>query len=618
MHQKIYFRAPLLFLVFSAFTRLTLTLMNVWNQSIEWTQIPSILGIGFLFDLRPTLLLTLLFAVAVRFIPNFIQTRIQKSPLIEWLGFVVALFALSFQMFAEWIFWGDMECRFNFIAIDYLVYTHEVVNNILQSYPMKTYFSIMALIAGIGAYFVRKLPKSQQSVSVKSIGQIASLCFFSFLLPLQHWSKNNFAQELSENGTSNLVYAFFHNQLNYNQFYQTIDSTFIPQKISSYFPQNFSQRDQDPIARMIPAYGPKKNWNVVLITVESLSQEFLDKKPESWTPFISKLKEQSICFEDHYATGTRTVRGLEALALSVPPTPGSSILRRPNYGNLYNVSSVLKPNGYEMFFWYGGYGYFDNMNAFFEANGFTVRDRLHIPSEKIEHETIWGVSDEHLFDAFLEDIGSRKDPSKPFFSLIMTTSNHRPYTFPANRIEMAQGTREAAVRYTDWAIEQFFEKAKSTSWYKNTLFIITADHCASSAGKMKLDPNKYLTPCIFYAPTNLGPKTIKTRTSQMDVIPSILGLLGISYESRFYGIDQIHSPIDRPVPLGTYQRLGFFGKNEMVILSPKKEVNVYQKNSHDFQEIPASQSSILENAISIYQSAYDRYSTGIMDEKENH
>lgn len=614
MHQQIYFRAPMLFLVFSTITRLTLTLVNVWNQTVDWMQIPSIMGVGFLFDLRPTLLLTLSFAILVRLTPLFLKAKLEKIPLLEWLGFVVVLFALSFQMFAEWIFWGDMECRFNFIAIDYLVYTHEVVNNILQSYPMKTYLSLNAAIAGIGAYFARKFPKSQRTISIKSIVQISFIAILSFFLPLQQWTKNNFAQELSENGTSNLIHAFFHNQLNYNQFYQTIEPSFVPQKISPYFPEKFSFLSADPLARMIPSYCPKKNLNVVLITVESLSQEFLDKKPKSWTPFICKLKEQSICFEDHYATGTRTVRGLEALALSVPPTPGSSIIRRPHYQNLYNVSSVLKPRGYDMFFWYGGYGYFDNMNAFFEANGFSVRDRLHIPTEKIEHETIWGVSDEHLFDAFLEDIRARKENSKPFFSLIMTTSNHRPYTFPKNRIEMAQGTREAAVRYTDWAIEQFFEKAKSTDWFKNTLFIITADHCASSAGKMKLDPNKYLTPCIFYAPGQIEPKRIKTRTSQIDVIPSILGLLGISYESRFYGIDQIHSPIDRPVPLGTYQRLGFYGQNEMVILSPKKESNAYRKVCDEFQEIPLSQSSILENAISIYQSAYDRYSRGVMDE----
>jgi phosphoglycerol transferase MdoB-like AlkP superfamily enzyme len=613
MYQQMYSRAPLLFLIFSNFTRLSLALYNAWIGTISWLEIPAILGIGFLFDLRPVLLFTLCFALISKCTPSFIKNWIEKRPILEWFGFVIVLFLLSFQMFAEWIFWGDMDCRFNFIAIDYLIYTHEVVNNIMQSYPIKTYLAIMLAIAGLGGYYLKRFPKAPVAYDLKTTTKIACFLVFSFLLPIEHWSKNNFSQELSENGTSNLLHAFFNNQLNYNQFYQTIEPSYLKNRVERYLQVKQPEDKQDLVLRSIPSYAPLRNLNVVLITVESLSQEFLDKKPASWTPFISSLKSQSICFNDHYATGTRTVRGLEALALSVPPTPGSSILRRPHHENLYSVSSVLKPNGYEMLFWYGGYGYFDNMNAFFERNGFTVRDRLHIPSNRVEHETIWGVSDEHLFDAFLEEINTRKERSKPFFSLIMTTSNHRPYTFPKNRISMPQGTREAAVRYTDWAIEQFLEKAKKTDWFDNTLFVITADHCASSAGKMKLDPSKYLTPCLFYAPKHLEPRSIDIRTSQMDVIPSIIGLLGIGYESRFYGNDQVHTPIDRPVPLGTYQRLGFFGKEELVILSPKKEVNAYKNVPGGYQEISKEESITLKDAIGLYQSAFNRYKSGQMD-----
>ncbi|NDE63689.1 MAG: alkaline phosphatase family protein [Chlamydiae bacterium] len=615
MFRRNYLKAPLIFFIFSTFTRLSLSFYNLSQKTICLSEIPGILGMGLLFDLRPVLLLTLLFAISIRFTPRFIQKKIQNNLFFEWIGLLIVLFVLTFQMFAEWIFWGDMDCRFNFIAIDYLVYTHEVVNNILQSYPMKTYFSIMGLIAAVGATILLKIPKKSPQFDLKNIGQIALLSVSSFFLPIQHWSQNNFAQELSENGTCNLIHAFFHNQLNYHQFYKTIDPHHLKKGIQTYLKNENVFHHKDPIQRWIPSFKEEKLLNVVLITVESLSQEFLDKYPQTWCPFIQKLKPESISFNDHYATGTRTVRGLEALALSVPPTPGSSILRRPHYENLFSASSVFKPKGYEMFFWYGGYGYFDNMNAFFEKNGFLVRDRLFIPSDKVAHETIWGVSDEHLFDAFLDEIQKREDTTKPFFSLIMTTSNHRPYTFPDNRIPFATGTREAAVRYTDWAIQRFFEKAKQCPWFDNTLFVITADHCASSAGKMKIDPAKYHTPCLFYAPKHIAPKMIETRTSQIDVLPTILGLLGIGYESRFYGIDQVHQTTDRPVVLGTYQRLGYFGKKEMVILSPKREVNIYQIEGDCFKEQNLANSYFLNEAIGVYQSASERYSKGLMDER---
>ena len=194
MYQQMYSRAPLLFLIFSNFTRLSLSLYNAWIGTISWLEIPAILGIGFLFDLRPVLLFTLCFALISKCTPSFIKNWTEKRPILEWFGFMIVLFLLSFQMFAEWIFWGDMDCRFNFIAIDYLIYTHEVVNNIMQSYPIKTYLAIMLGIAGLGGYYLKRFPKAPVAYDLKTTTKIACFLVFSFLLPIEHWSKNNFSK----------------------------------------------------------------------------------------------------------------------------------------------------------------------------------------------------------------------------------------------------------------------------------------------------------------------------------------------------------------------------------------------------------------------------------------
>jgi phosphoglycerol transferase MdoB-like AlkP superfamily enzyme len=600
---------------FSTCTRLSLTLYNLYLKTIDPVHALGALGVGVLYDLK---LLTVIF-----WITYAIYYLCKKLPAawdgalkgLHFIYLLIVIFALSFQMFAEWIFWGDMECRFNFIAVDYLIYTHEVIQNIVQSYPIKTYFLLMGFSTLILGYLVQRYVYISTIATTKA--KKLFLCsLLVFVLPISSWTSNNFATELSENGTLNFLHAFFNNQLEYEKFYKKQDSHTTNQSLQTYLGGYLNTFSSDPIQRDIKSTRELKKLNVVLITVESLSKEFLEKTP-TWTPFIKNLEPDCITFEDHYATGTRTVRGLEALTLSVPPTPGSSILRRPHHDNLFNISTVLIPLGYQMEFWYGGYGYFDNMNAFYEKNGFKVFDRLSIPSEKIEHETIWGVSDEHLFDAFLENLDTAYDRNKPFFSLIMTTSNHRPYTFPKNRIECPMGTREAAVKYTDWAIEQFMKKAKTKPWYDNTLFVITADHCASSAGKLKVDPSKYLTPCFFYSPNHFKAQKISSRTSQIDVIPSILGLLGVSYKSRFYGIDQIHTPQDRPVPLGTYQRLGYFGKKEFIILSPKQDVEVYAVSDQGYERICAESSKELPFAIGLYQNASHRYAEGLMDTTSN-
>ena len=143
-----------------------------------------------------------------------------------------------------------------------------------------------------------------------------------------------------------------------------------------------------------------------------------------------------------YATGTRTVRGLEALALSLPPTPGHSVVKRPNNENLHTIGEVFADKGYEPIYLYGGYGYFDNMEHFFGSNGYTFIDRSAIADKAdIHYENIWGVADEDLFTLTLRELDKRHAAGRPFFAHVMTTSNHRPFTYPAGRVDIAAGHR---------------------------------------------------------------------------------------------------------------------------------------------------------------------------------
>src|SRR4029077_14863388 len=178
--------------------------------------------------------------------------------------------------------------------------------------------------------------------------------------------------------------------------------------------------------------GPEKKLNVVLISVESFSADFMQMfgNTENITPYLDSLAQHSLVFTNLYATGTRTVRGLEALSLCVPPTPGQSIVRRPNNENLFSLGRVFAEKGYETKYIYGGYGYFDNMNYFFANNGYEVADRSRLSDNEIDYENIWGVADENLFTLATREIENTLAKGKPAFAHIMTTSNHRPYTYP--------------------------------------------------------------------------------------------------------------------------------------------------------------------------------------------
>jgi phosphoglycerol transferase MdoB-like AlkP superfamily enzyme len=331
------------------------------------------------------------------------------------------------------------------------------------------------------------------------------------------------------------------------------------------------------------------------------------------TPRLDALAARGLLLTNLYATGTRTVRGLEALALAVPPTPGQSIVKRPNNDHLFSLGAVFKSKGYEVRFLYGGYGFFDNMNDFFDGNGYEVVDRLHIPPERIHHETIWGVADEDLFTQALLEADKAHAAGRPSFMQIMTTSNHRPYTYPDGRIDIpSKSGREGGVKYTDWAIGDFIERASKKPWFDDTVFLIVADHCASSAGKSGLPVNKYLIPAIFYSPKHIKPAELDRMASQIDLLPTLLGLLNFSYRSRFLGYDLFDlEPGRERAFISTYQEVGYLRGARLVKLGPRRDHEVYKPDFADGSAELLPPDPELENeAVSWYQAAAWAYNHG--------
>ncbi|MGZ5014041.1 MAG: LTA synthase family protein, partial [Methylobacter sp.] len=187
----------------------------------------------------------------------------------------------------------------------------------------------------------------------------------------------------------------------------------------------------------------------------------------------------------------------------------------------------------------------------------------------------------------------------------MTTSNHRPYTYPDGKIDLPSGSREGAVKYTDYAIHQFIEQAKTKPWFDNTVFVMVADHCAGSARKTELPVDKYHIPLFIYSPKHVPAKRIDVLSSQIDVAPTVLGFLNASYESQFYGQDIMRMPKEQGRALiSNYQKLGLFKNNKLVYLSPQQKVDVVDDplGEHKQLDIDAAAPLVIEN-MAYYQSA---------------
>jgi phosphoglycerol transferase MdoB-like AlkP superfamily enzyme len=416
--------------------------------------------------------------------------------------------------------------------------------------------------------------------------------------------------ELSGNGLYELAAAFRTNEIDYARFYRTVPAAQASRGLRDELATpdaRFVSEDPRDITRDIASGRPERRLNVVLVSMESMSADFLGSfgNHARLTPNLDRLAAQGMLFTQTYATGTRTVRGLEALSLSVPPTPGQSIVRRPHNENLFSLATVFADHGYESKYVYGGYAYFDNMRAFFGTNGYSVVDRTAIPAAKIHHETIWGVADEDLFAQAIAEMNATHATGKRFFVHVMTTSNHRPYTYPEGRVDIASGTgRDGAVKYSDWAIGRFVDDARREPWFANTVFVFVADHQAASAGKTGLPVERYRIPLIVYSPGHVEPQVVSRLMSQIDVAPTLLGLLHFSYRSRFLGWDvfRVDPQRDRAF-VSTYQELGFVDGGRLVSLRPRRQVSVTRVAVPDHEHDDDTDEGLVNEAIAWYQAA---------------
>lgn len=544
------------------------------------------------------------------------------------LGWVLVL-VIVFTAAAEWTFWEEFQTRFNFIAVDYLVYTTEVIGNIRESYPI--FWILTGLIALTSAicWFGRRwlVPGTGADTpfgrrTLVTLAWLAASVLGTWLVSadMKNRSDNEYVNELAGNGIYQFFAAFRSAELDYDAFYRSLPAkdAFAGLRPLLHTPDaTFVSDDPFDITRKIVARKPEQKLNVVLISVESLSASYVTAfgNTDKLTPELDKLGTQSLMFTNLYATGTRTVRGLEALSLSVPPTPGESIVKRPDNENLFSLGSVFNRKGYVSEFLYGGYGAFDNMNYFFAHNGYVIKDREHIPAQSIHQANVWGVADEDLYTMAMGEFDRLHGGGTPFFAHIMTTSNHRPYTFPTGRVNFPQGKRDSAVAYTDWAIGDFIRRARSKPWFTDTVFVITADHCASSGGIAALPTFRYHIPLWIYSPAHIAPQRVDRLLSQIDIPPTILGLLGMSYTSRFYGQDLFAlEPGRERAFIGNYQKLGYLKHDQLIELGPKRSVVAVRPEYHSDRpqpEIPADP-ALVDEAIRYYETASYRFKHGLM------
>ncbi len=607
---------PLGFIVFGSLILLLLyisfgnTILNEYGSAVP--------KIAIIF-----LSLKTLFFGLILFLPQYrksIRTLLYTSTI-----FIFVLIIIQ-NAVSEFFFWNEFGVRYNFIAVDYLVYTNTVIGNIMESYPVIPLFVGVGLITALFTYFILvhtkpfllQLPTFTDKI--KGFGlYIISFMIALYTLPMmadKEKSANVFTSELQANGIYKFYVAFKNSELDFETFYKTIpmDEAFkILQKnlqgISKFNASHTIKSDKIEIHK-----------NVVLITIESLSADFMTEfgNEKKLTPFLDTLAQQSLQFTNLYAVGNRTVRGLEAVTLCLPPSAAESIIKKSDNKNKFSTARVFKKKGYAVKFMYGGDAYFDNMQDFFGGNGYDIIDKKSFQSNEITFENIWGVCDEDMYVKAIKVMNEEAKQNRPFFNHIMTVSNHRPFTYPEGKIDISSQSksRDGGVKYTDYALQRFFMMAKRQNWYKNTVFVILADHCASSSGKTELPLEKYRVPAMIYSPGFIAPQNYDVLMSQIDVMPTVFGLLKFNNQSKFFGENVFHKNYQPRAFVATYQDLGLLKDNTLTIISPIKQVKQFElqriivpkvksvfQSHYNEKPIKKLREDLVKETISYYQTA---------------
>lgn len=533
-----------------------------------------------------------------------------------------------FNFAMEYFFFEEFQSRYNNVSVDYLLYPHEVFVNIWESYPVVP-FVLVCLLLGAGTYLAFRgmfFPEGEPATTLKTRAKELGVYLACGLVFTQSVGYNSarfgddrVIREIALNGPYAFAWAAWSRELDYRGFYKTmdLDAAYARTRALLAEPGVEYVEDGRSIRRRVPA-GPgwaKKKKNLVIVLVESFGSEFmvsLGREGESFAPRMDAMKGKSVFFTDFYATGNRTVRGLEGTLAAFPPLPGDSIVKRKKSSNVATVGRVLRDHGYETMFLYGGVALFDGMRRFTSGNGF---DRIveQVDFEDPVFKTIWGVSDEDILNRAIEEFRRLERVGKPWHTTILTVSNHKPYTYPEGRIDKDPNahSRHHAVKYTDWALGEFLDKLKKEPYWDDTVVAVLADHGARVYGSPAIPIHSYECPWIITG-GGVAAKTVGTLASHVDVAPTLLGMLGAPYVSTFFGRDVFKTAASAAfVPMNHNRDVGLMRDGKMVVLGLQRIVEYWNLDPKTRDLVRAEKTPAHEelekDAVALFQVADDLY-----------
>jgi phosphoglycerol transferase MdoB-like AlkP superfamily enzyme len=461
-------------------------------------------------------------------------------------------------------FIAEYDIRPNYLFVEYLKYPGEVFSMLFVGYKIDLLAALIIVPAVVWPAHkglisqIRRVQRTKVILAVPMSFLALLVCFAAARSTLDHrpvnpstvaFSSDTLVNSLPLNSLYSVAYAIFeirHEEAGYS--YGEVDKGDAIAAVRSemLLPNIAFANDSVPTLHDQRTSGalPQRK-NLVIIIEESLGAEFVGALGGlPLTPNLDELAQEGIWFENLYATGTRSARGLEAIVTGFPPTTSQSVLKLARaQKNFFTIGEFLKRKGYATSFIYGGEAQFDNMRRFFAGNGFdTVLDKHDFSNPTFMGS--WGVADEDVFE-YAHQYFQTMDADQAFVSVLFTTSNHSPWDYPENRIalfEQPKATVNNAVKYADFALGTFIRRAKDSRYWDNTVFLIVSDHNSRVFGANLVPIERFHIPALILG-GSVEPKQVSRIASQIDLLPTLLSMIGVGGEHPAPGIDLTRADI---------------------------------------------------------------------------
>ena len=625
-------------ILFAASLLVALTVSRTLLIVLNWSRVDAVDGLLFVLvqGVRFDLIITCALALPVALLSPFLCSKSAWLKAAQF--YLVGVFFLAiFMEAATPTFITEYDSRPNILFVEYLKYPKEVGSMLLSGYKIDLFLGLTWVFV-ICWLFLRFLsarittqPKPNIITSVIGSALVIAICVAGIRSRLGHrpanpakvaFSSDLLVNDLALSSLYSVLYAVYSSSRHERsvQAYGRMQMESVLHEIHEdmALSEEIFLSDELPTLHRSSWVNPiARPMNLVIILQESLGAEFVGALGGvNVTPELDALSKQGIWFDNLYATGTRSVRGIEALVTGFTPTPARSVVKLPkSQTGFFTIAELLSNQGYDTSFIYGGEAHFDNMRQFFVGNGFE-----HIIEQKDFEDPIfsgsWGVSDEDLFKRAHHEFSCAGD--KPFFSLVFTSSNHSPFEFPSDEIELYEqptATVNNAVKYADHAMGDFFRVAKKSDYWDNTLFLVVADHNSRVRGANLVPIDYFHIPGLILGGP-IQPQTYSRLASQIDLLPTMLGIMRIDKDHPATGHDLFRPDIEEIPGRAIMQYNGtqaFMEGNQVVVMEMGKIPALYQRTNEGLAPAHNTNPKLIDRAL-----AYSVWSATAYQQKLYH